>query len=113
LPTENAKQNADLRQYNPQARSPFWLLKPTSQHAYARLLPRLSWSCNVLLSSGTHRKPITLITAVLLPFLTYLLTLPRTTKNTHVNHTMKRNCCRKVFCMDQRNKLCHRCIHRL
>jgi hypothetical protein len=31
----------------------------------------------VLLPSDTHRKPITSITAVLLPFVTYLLTLPR------------------------------------
>jgi hypothetical protein len=29
--------------------------------------------------SDTHRKPITAITAVLLPFVSYLLTLPRTT----------------------------------
>jgi hypothetical protein len=32
----------------------------------------------VLLPSDTHRKPITSITAALLLFLTYLLTLPRT-----------------------------------
>jgi hypothetical protein len=32
----------------------------------------------VLLPSDTHRKPITFITAALLPFVTYLLTLPRT-----------------------------------
>jgi Flp pilus assembly protein TadG len=31
----------------------------------------------VLLPSDTHRKPITSITAVLLPSVTYLLTLPR------------------------------------
>jgi hypothetical protein len=31
----------------------------------------------VLLSSDTHRKPITSITVVLLPFVTYLLTLTR------------------------------------
>jgi hypothetical protein len=42
---------------------------------FARLLPRLSWSWAVLLPSDTHRKPITPITAVLLPFVTYLLTL--------------------------------------
>jgi hypothetical protein len=34
----------------------------------------LSWSLTVLLSSDTHRKLITSITAVLLPFVTYLLT---------------------------------------
>jgi hypothetical protein len=59
----------------PQARSPFGLLKLASEHAYARLLLRLSWSWIVLLPSDTHRKPITSITAVLLPFVTYLLTL--------------------------------------
>jgi hypothetical protein len=32
----------------------------------------------VLLPSDTHIKPITSITAVLLPFVTYLLTLPCT-----------------------------------
>jgi hypothetical protein len=53
------------------------MLKPASEHAHARLLPRLSWSWTVLLGSDTHRKPITSITAVLLPSVTYLLTLPR------------------------------------
>jgi hypothetical protein len=48
------------------------------EHGHARLLPRLSWSWTVLLPSDTHRKPITSITAVLLPFVTYLLILPRT-----------------------------------
>jgi hypothetical protein len=51
---------------------PFWLLKPASEHAH--LLPRLSWSRTVLLPSDTHTKPITYITAVLLPSVTYLLT---------------------------------------
>jgi hypothetical protein len=41
--------------------------------AHARLLPSLSWSWTVLLPSDTH-KHITSITAVLLPFVTYLLT---------------------------------------
>jgi hypothetical protein len=40
-------------------------------------LPRLSWSWTVLLPSDTHRKPITSFTAVLLPSVIYLLTLPR------------------------------------
>jgi hypothetical protein len=40
----------------PQVRSPFWLLKPVSEHAHARLLPRLSWSWTVLLPSDTHRQ---------------------------------------------------------
>jgi hypothetical protein len=78
LPIKNAQQNAAVQQYTPQTRSSFWLLKPASEHAHARLLPRLSWSWTVLLPSDTHRKTITSITAVLLPFLTYLLTLPRT-----------------------------------
>jgi hypothetical protein len=69
-----AHQNAALRWYTRQSRPPFWLLKPASEHAHARLPPRLSWSCTVLLPSDTHRKPITSITAVLLPFVTYLLT---------------------------------------
>jgi hypothetical protein len=60
-----------------QARSPFWLLKPISEHVHARLLPRLSWSWTVLLPSDTRRKPIKSITTVLLPFVTYLLTLHR------------------------------------
>jgi hypothetical protein len=37
------------------------------------MLPRLTWSWAVLLPSDVHRKPVT---AVLLPFMTYLLTLP-------------------------------------
>jgi hypothetical protein len=48
LPTKNAQQNSVLRQYAPQARSPFWLLKPASEHTHARLLPRLSWSWTLL-----------------------------------------------------------------
>jgi hypothetical protein len=48
-----------------------WLLKSTSEHAHVRPLPRLSWSSTVLLPSDTHRKPISSITAVLLPFVTY------------------------------------------
>jgi hypothetical protein len=39
----------------------------------AHLLPRLPWSWAVLLPSDTHRKPITSITAVLFPFVNYLL----------------------------------------
>jgi hypothetical protein len=77
LPTENAQHNAAFRCYTSQARSPFWLLKPASEHAHARLLPRLSWSWTVLLPSDTYRKPISSITAVLLPFLTYLVTRSR------------------------------------
>jgi hypothetical protein len=34
-------------------------------------------NCHVLLPSDVHRKHITSITAVLLPLVTYLLTLPR------------------------------------
>jgi hypothetical protein len=42
-----------------------------------RPLPGLSCSLAVLLPSDTHGKPITSITAFLLPLVTYLLTLPR------------------------------------
>jgi hypothetical protein len=34
-----------------------------------------SWNWTVLLPSDTHRKPIMSITAILLPFVTYLLTI--------------------------------------
>jgi hypothetical protein len=57
---------------------PSRLPKPASEYAHAHLLLRLSWkwcSWPVLLPSDTHRKPITSITAVLLPFVSYLLTL--------------------------------------
>jgi hypothetical protein len=73
---KKAKQNAVLGKYTPQARS-FWLLKPASAYAHARLLLRLLWSWTVLLPSDTCRKLTTSITAVLLPFVTYLLILPR------------------------------------
>jgi hypothetical protein len=72
---QNAQQHVALRYYAPQARPPCWLLKPTSEHEHARLLPRRSWNWTVLLPSGTHRKPITSITAVLLPSVTCLLAL--------------------------------------
>jgi hypothetical protein len=52
----------------------FWLLKPASEYAHARLLPRLSLNLIILLPSDTYRKPVTSITGVLLPFVTYLLT---------------------------------------
>jgi hypothetical protein len=77
LSTTNVQQNAALRYYTPQAWSAFWLLKPRSEHSHARLLPRLPWRWTVLLPSDTHRKSITLVTTVLLPFVSYLLTLPR------------------------------------
>jgi hypothetical protein len=44
--------------------------KPASEHAHARPLPKLSWNRTVLLPSDKYRKPITSITAVLLPFVT-------------------------------------------
>jgi hypothetical protein len=44
--------------------------------AHARLLRRLSRSWTVLLPSDINSKLITSVTAVLLPFVTYLLTLP-------------------------------------
>jgi hypothetical protein len=74
LPTRNVQQYAALRQYTPQARSSVSLLKPISQTAHACLLPELSCSCIMLLPCDTHRRPITSITVVLLPFVTYLLT---------------------------------------
>jgi hypothetical protein len=52
------------------------LMKSASEYAHGRLLPRLSWSWTVLLPIGTHRRPITSITTILLPFMNYLLTLP-------------------------------------
>jgi hypothetical protein len=57
---------------HPQARWPFWLLKPASEHAHARLLPSLSWSWTVLVPSDTS------VRAVLLPYVTYLLPVPHT-----------------------------------
>jgi hypothetical protein len=57
--------------------APFWLLEAASEHAHARLLPRLSWSGTVLLPPGIKIKLITVITPVLLQLLAYLLTLPR------------------------------------
>jgi hypothetical protein len=80
LPTKNAQRNAALRYHTPQARSPIRLMKPASPHAHAGLLHRLlwrSWSWTVLLPSDTIRKHITSMTTVLLPFVTYLMTLPR------------------------------------
>jgi hypothetical protein len=48
--------------------------------ALCSTLPRLSWSWTVLLPSDTHTIRITPITAVLLPSVTYLLTLAPTRK---------------------------------
>jgi hypothetical protein len=36
-----------------------------------------SWSWTVLLRNDAHRKPVTSTTAALIPFVTYLPTLPR------------------------------------
>jgi hypothetical protein len=49
------------------------------------LLSRLSWSWTVLLPRVTHRKHIMSTTAVLLSFLTYLLTLPHPNSGGYVN----------------------------
>jgi hypothetical protein len=46
------------------ARSLFRLLKPASEYAHARLLPRLSWSWTPLLAIDTNRNPNKSITAV-------------------------------------------------
>jgi hypothetical protein len=90
LPTRKAQQNAALQYNTHQARSPFWLLKTASEHAHAHLLPRLSWSWTVLLPSDKHRKPITSITAALLPFVTYLLTVPRTSNSSTIANAHSR-----------------------
>jgi hypothetical protein len=50
--------------------------QPLNMHVH--LLLRLSWSWTVLLPSDMNRKPITSITAVLLQFVIYLLTLAPT-----------------------------------
>jgi hypothetical protein len=65
LHTKNMQRNAALRYYTPQARLPFGLLKPAFEHEHALRLPR-----------DKDRKTITSITVILLPFVTYLLTLP-------------------------------------
>jgi hypothetical protein len=75
LCTQKPQHRPATRYYTHPARSPFWLLKPASEHAHARLLPRPAWSWTVLLTSDTYIKPITSITGVLLQFVTYLLTL--------------------------------------
>jgi hypothetical protein len=72
---KNAQQNAALRYYTSNAWLRFWLIKPASEHGHACLIPGLSWSWTVLLPSDTRWKSITSITTVLLPFVTYLLTL--------------------------------------
>jgi hypothetical protein len=59
-----------LLSHKTKSRSPFLVLKPASEHGHALLLHRLSWRWTALLASDTHRKPIT---AILLPFVTYLL----------------------------------------
>jgi hypothetical protein len=85
---KHVEQKAAPRRYNPEARSPFWLLKPASEHVLERLLPRLSWRWAVLIPTDTHRKPITSITALLLPFMSYLLILRRIINLCKVYFTM-------------------------
>jgi hypothetical protein len=59
LPTVNTKHffmnTLYINPFTPQARSPFWSPKPATEHAHARLLPRLSWSWAVLLPSDTQK----------------------------------------------------------
>jgi hypothetical protein len=76
LPTKNGTRELCSSVVYSQARQPFWLLKLASENAHGHLLSRLSLSWTMLLPSETGSKPITSITAVLLPFVTYLLTLP-------------------------------------
>jgi hypothetical protein len=72
LHTKDAQENAV------QAWSPLWLLKAAaSEKARELFLPILLWNWTLLLPSDTNRKTITSITADLLPFVTYLLTLSR------------------------------------
>jgi hypothetical protein len=54
--------NAAHRYCTSQARSPFWLLKPASEHGAC---VSALWSWTVLLPSDIHKKPITSITYVL------------------------------------------------
>jgi hypothetical protein len=82
---EDIQQNFALL-YTPQARSPFWLLKPASEIRMSGLLPRRSWSWIVLLPNGAHRKHITSIKAVLRPFIIYLPTLPRILLSQHTRY---------------------------
>jgi hypothetical protein len=72
----STQQNAALQYLTPLAQLSFWPLKPAPKHVHERLLPRLSWRWTVLLPCDTHTKHVTYITVVLLPFVTYLLTLP-------------------------------------
>jgi hypothetical protein len=62
--------------------------------AHPILVSRLSWSWTVLLHSDTDRKPTTSITAVSRPFVTYLLTLPRSIQ---LNYCMNFTCFRSLF----------------
>jgi hypothetical protein len=65
--------NDALRYYTVKYRRHFdYWNRSLNMNEYAYLLCRQSWSWCVLLPSDTHRK---LITSILLPFLTYLLTL--------------------------------------
>jgi hypothetical protein len=79
-----------------QKRSPISLLKPASEQAHALRLPRLSWSWTVLLPSYTYRKLFTSIIRVLLPFVTYLLTLPRMC----ILKVLDSNLCQGTSCTD-------------
>jgi hypothetical protein len=78
--------------------------EPASEHAHARLLPRLSWSWTVVLPGDTQRKPITSTTAVLLPFVTYLLALPRTLGLNMSRHTKVRTLHHKVEITEEDEK---------
>jgi hypothetical protein len=105
FPTKNPQQNAALRPYTPQARSPFWLQKPASEHGQVGVLPRLLWSWTLQPPTDTNRKLITSITAVLLLFVTCLLTIPRNNVKSYVVkmlqtlwgmcRSLRAFCCRK------------------
>jgi hypothetical protein len=53
LSTKNAQQNV-APVVHPQTWSPFWLLKPASEHVHVHIYRWLSWSWTVLLPSDTH-----------------------------------------------------------
>jgi hypothetical protein len=76
LPTKTPNRTLLIGQDTRRSRSPFWPLKPAPEYAHALLLTRLSWNWILSLPTDTNRKCITPITAVILPFVSYLLTLP-------------------------------------
>jgi hypothetical protein len=77
LPTKKKRTTKHCSSVVHPSRTVAILTTETSLWTCACASARLWWSWTVLLPSETHRNPITSITFVLLPFVTYLLTLPR------------------------------------